>query len=226
MKSKNPNPPPQKSGEKKQAQYIRLSAALFLAALSLAAGIGMGYIFSGVAAPVQTTIREFNENTSDAQPPSPSLTEPEPSNISPEIAGRIQQLTETLKTNGANAEDWKELGNLFFDTHQFSNAITAYRNYLKRDPNNPGVWTDMGIMLRSSGQPEEALKAFEKAIAIDPAHQPSRFNKGVVLMHDLNRRQEALQAWRELIAINPNARASDGRSIRELVAAYPPEPGR
>jgi hypothetical protein len=44
-------------------------------------------------------------------------------------------------------------------------------------------------------------------VKIDPRHEISRFNKGIVLMHDLQDQKGALQAWEELVKINPIAKA-------------------
>ena len=108
-------------------------------------------------------------------------------------------------------------GNAFFDSNRFDQAITAYKKSLELDPDNANVWTDMGVMYRRNGQPEKAIEAFNKAIEIDAKHEKSRFNKGVVLMHDLGDSEGALSAWVGLTEINPFAKTPDGRTVIELV---------
>jgi len=61
------------------------------------------------------------------------------------------------------------------------------------------------------------LAAFDKAIALDPRHDNARFNKGVVLLHDLNDRAGALAAWEELVRIRPDARTPDGQLLSEVI---------
>jgi tetratricopeptide (TPR) repeat protein len=75
-------------------------------------------------------------------------------------------------------------------------------------------------MYRRSGNPNEAVKAFDEAIRIDPKHEVSRFNKGIVLMHDLKDPEGAIQAWEELLKINPLAMGPGGRTVDELVTGY------
>jgi tetratricopeptide (TPR) repeat protein len=75
-------------------------------------------------------------------------------------------------------------------------------------------------MYRRAGKPEEAIKAFDRAIAIDPKHEVSRFNKGIVLLHDLNDRGGAIEAWEKLLEINPAATAPNGQPLRELVNRF------
>lgn len=81
---------------------------------------------------------------------------------------------------------------------KFEKAISAYTKSLELHPENPDVWTDLGVMYRRSDQPVEAIKAFDKAIGIDPKHEASHLNKGIVLMHDLYDREGAIQVWEAL----------------------------
>ena len=107
--------------------------------------------------------------------------------------------------------------NHYFDTDQFEKSIQAYEQALALEPNNANVLTDMGVMYRRSDQPQKAIAAFDKAIAVDPGHEISRFNKGIVLMHDLNDREGAVKAWADLVRINPLAKTPSGIPIKEMV---------
>jgi tetratricopeptide (TPR) repeat protein len=119
--------------------------------------------------------------------------------------------------NPANVTAWTQLGNLYFDSNEYDRAIMAYKKALELNPQNADVWTDMGVMYRRKGQPAEAIKAFDKAIEINPRHEISRFNKGIVLLHDLNDQEKAIRAWEELLKINPVAMAPNGQSVDQLV---------
>lgn len=119
--------------------------------------------------------------------------------------------------NPANVTAWIQLGNIYFDTNENDRAIMAYKKALELNPQNADVWTDMGVMYRRRGQPAEAIKAFDKAIEINPRHEISRFNKGIVLLHDLNDQEKAIRAWEELLDINPVAMAPTGQSVDQLV---------
>ena len=80
-------------------------------------------------------------------------------------------------------------------------------------------------MYRRSGQPQEAIKAFDKAIEVDPKHETSRFNKGVVLMHDMNDMKGAIEAWEGLLQINPVAVAPNGQSVDQMVTSMKKQAG-
>jgi cytochrome c-type biogenesis protein CcmH/NrfG len=130
---------------------------------------------------------------------------------------QILKLEAFLKDNPDNADAWIQLGNHFFDTDRFTDAIEAYEKSLALAPGNPNVLTDMGVMHRRNKSPEKAIEAFDRAIAAQPDFETARFNKGVVLMHDLNDLPGAIKAWEELVEINPVAHAPNGQLVNTLV---------
>ncbi len=137
--------------------------------------------------------------------------------MSAETGSRILKLEQFLKENPDNVDSWTQLGNLFFDTNRFSDAIEAYQKSLALKPGNPGVLTDMGVMYRRNKNPEKAIETFDLAIAASPAFETARFNKGVVLMHDMEDLAGGLRAWEELVEVNPMAKAPNGELVSSLV---------
>lgn len=134
-----------------------------------------------------------------------------------EMQENIDALKARTAENPKDAEAWIQLGHLYFDAGLGEQSIEAYENALAIQPENANVWTDLGVMYRRSGKPEKAVAAFDRAMKIDPKHEISRFNKGIVLFHDLKDEEGALKAWESLLAINPDAQSPSGRSVRELV---------
>lgn len=134
-----------------------------------------------------------------------------------EESSRMLALEKELAANPQNATAWAQLGNIYFDTHQFQKAIDAYQKSLAINPQNADVLTDMGVMFRRNGQPQKAIESFDRAIQVDPRHEISRFNKGVVLMHDLKDDAGALKAWEGLVAMNPSAKAPNGILVKDML---------
>lgn len=128
----------------------------------------------------------------------------------------IRHLEKFLADNPQDAARWTELGNIYFDTHPLK-AIAAYERSLALRPDNPDVLTDLGIMYRATGRLDRALDCFEQAMRIHPSHEPSRFNKGFVLLFDLHRNAEAKAVWQELLRKNPRATAPDGTGMHVLI---------
>lgn len=129
----------------------------------------------------------------------------------------IIKLQAFLKENPDNPQAWVELGNAFFDLDRFGDAINAYEKALSIQPDNPHVLTDLGVMYQRNNEPEKALEVFNKAIAVQPDFETPWFNKGIVYMHDLNDIPKAIEAWEQLVKVNPTARTNGGKLVSELV---------
>ena len=140
--------------------------------------------------------------------------------ISNEVATKIFELEKKTSASPDDLEAWTELGHLYFDSNNFDKAIWAYKKSLELDPNNADVLTDLGIMYRRIGKPEEAIKCFDKAIKLNPDHEIARFNKGIVLMHDLNDVDGAVKVWEELVKLNPDAKTPSGQSVKEMLQRF------
>ncbi|NWH04379.1 tetratricopeptide repeat protein [Desulfobacter latus] len=129
----------------------------------------------------------------------------------------IRKLQGILKEHPDNAQAWVELGNAFFDLDRFEDAINAYEKSLSIQPDNPHVLTDLGVMYRRNNESEKALDAFSRAVAVDPGFESAWFNKGVVYMHDLNDIAKAIDAWEQLLKVNPTAGINGGKRVSELI---------
>ncbi len=157
--------------------------------------------------------------------PAPALPTPTPpARESVEVASQIQTLKEIVKKDPKNLPAWVELGNLYFDSDRPKEAIEAYGRYLAVKPDNPDVRTDMGIMYRKLGQFDRALEEFRKAAQIDPKHANSRYNIGIVLLHDKHDMKGAITAWEDYLKVDPNSeRAQRIRAqIEKMKTMQPP----
>jgi len=135
-------------------------------------------------------------------------------------ARMLQALTAKVRQNPDDVASWIQLGHVNFDRNAVPEAIEAYEKALSLAPNNAEVRTDLGIMYRRANRPEDAVREFDRAIAINPQLENPYFNKGIVLLHDLNDRESAIQAWEALLKINPLAMAPNGQSVDELITHY------
>ena len=122
---------------------------------------------------------------------------------SAEVQARIFQLEKTVQANPKNRAAWVDLGNQYFDSHQFQNAVEAYAQALALSPNDPNVLTDQGVMYKNLGQFDKALANFQQANKLDPKHLQSLFNMGIVYANDLNKPDEAAKAWNKVLALAP-----------------------
>ena len=160
-----------------------------------------------------------------APPGAPVPAPAPPARDSVEATSQIQTLKEIVKKDPKNLPAWVELGNVYFDTDQPKEAIDAYSRYLAVKPDNPDVRTDMGIMYRKLGQFDRALEEFRKAAQSDPKHVNSRYNIGLVLLHDKQDMGGAIKAWEEYLRVDPNSeRAQRIKAQIEKMKTMPAAP--
>jgi tetratricopeptide (TPR) repeat protein len=139
-----------------------------------------------------------------------------------EVSSKIQSLKEAVKKDPKNLSAWVELGNLYFDSGQPKEAIDAYRQYLAIKPDNSDVRTDLGIMYRALGEFDRAIEEFTRAAQSDPKHVNSRYNIGIVLLHDKGDIKGAIKAWEDYLKVDPNSeRAQRIRTQIEKMKTMP-----
>lgn len=137
--------------------------------------------------------------------------------VSEETGSKIAGLEAEVKAHPDNGVAWTNLGHAYFDSDQFAKAISAYNKSLEIHPGNADLLTDLGVMYRRNGQLNKAIEAFDRAVQANPQHEPSRFNKGVVLLNDFHDTPGAIKVWEELLAINPQATGPSGAPLTELI---------
>ena len=144
-----------------------------------------------------------------AAPPAMAPAAPLSGPSSEEVNAKIQALKDIVQKDAKNLSALVELGNLYFDTDQPKEAVEAYSKYLAIKPDNADVRTDMGIMYRKLGDSDRAIQEFKKAAQTDPTHVNSRYNIGVVLLHDKQDIKGAIKAWEDYLKADPNSERAE-----------------
>jgi len=191
--------------------YVKKQTLIVAILSCLAIGFVVGALYSSFKLAPGTSVKEQGKTM--VQKPGAD----EHSDLSMELSVKISEAQQFLKDHPDDAEAWANLGNLFYDSDQAQNAIDAYERSLSIEPGRTGVITDLGTMYRRNNQPQKAIEAFDKAIALDPSFETARFNKGVVLLHDLNDLEGCIKEWEAILQINPMAMAPNGDSVDVLV---------
>jgi tetratricopeptide (TPR) repeat protein len=168
------------------------------------------------------------QGTPPAPPPTTTTAEPAPaiappSNALGNLSAEIRELENILATDPGNYPVLVRLGNLYFDTDQYTNAIDAYSKALAIQGGDPNVLTDRGIMYRRIGDFQAALADFRAGAAADPSHLNSQINMGIVYRYDLNDVANAIQAWEGYLLRNPPPEMAEKirREIDTLKAQLP-----
>lgn len=160
-------------------------------------------------------------NLPPGHPPIDSTQNAAPQASTPEADPHFDDPAVRAEIEAANDPDTLvRIGNREFDAvpRRSALAAAAYEKALKLRPNNPDVMTDLGTVYRDMGRFNDALRMYQQAAKLDPKHANSRYNQGVVLLHDMNDVQGAVAAWEEYLRVAPNGpHAEEVRaSIAEL----------
>ena len=78
---------------------------------------------------------------------------------------------------------------------RYQEAIAAYKAILKRNPRNVDAITHLGLILAMAGHADDALEAFERALAIDGDYLEALWYKGSVLAEAKRDDAGAIVAW-------------------------------
>lgn len=191
-------------------RYVLKSTLFLVAALAFCLGGFMGFTISNMGDPGNT--RAVNS----AQAPSGNTGASQADHEAQQF-----KLEEAARKNPNEPAVWTQLGNFYFDHQEAQKAVQAYEKSLALQPEAPDVIVDAGIMYRDLKQYNKAVEYFDRAIAIDPKHQNARFNKGIVLYNDLNKKAEGVAAWKELLRIQPDTKVSGGVSLEEFIKEHP-----
>ncbi len=195
--------------------------AYVLAAICLVVGIAVGFFIRGSASPATATP---SQPTAQAAIPSgmnsgqmgPGQLQEIPQQQSAEmVAAAAKPLLDALAADPSNAEKTTRVGDLYFDSHVYDQAIKYYEASLKLSPNNPSVLTDLGTAYFYSGDSNTAIQKFQQALKVSPNFANALFNLGIVRWQGLKDPKGAIDAWEKLLQTNPNYEQKD--HVRELM---------
>ena len=178
--------------------------AYILAAVCLVLGVALGYLFRGSASPVATTAAAASSaegSAAQGQPGQPQLT-PEQQKAMADQA--VAPLLATLKSNPDDFNTLAQVANLYYDGKQYPDAVKYYQLAIKVQPTNSDVLTDLGTSLWYTGDADGAIAEFQKALKYRPDHPGTLFNLGVVRWQGKLDPKGAIEAWEQLLKLNPN----------------------
>jgi serine/threonine-protein kinase len=130
---------------------------------------------------------------------------------------------EALRVNKDYAEPHYGLGNVWREQRHYDAAIAAYKEALRCKPDFGQAQNNLGLALRDSGRPsQESMKAFRKAIALDPTLPQPHYNLGDAFQKE-GRLDEAIDAYRKAVALKgdvPDFHVSLGATLARKGRLY------
>lgn len=119
---------------------------------------------------------------------------------------QIAALQQRLTQNPSDVDAMVSLGNTYYDSRRFTEAIPWYEKAVEQIPTNTDVRTDLGTAYFYAGNNEKAKEHWYKALEQDPNKIQAHFNLGV-LYNGLTPpdTEAAAQAWETVIRIAPDS---------------------
>lgn len=86
------------------------------------------------------------------------------------MGGALPVLEEAARRWPENAEAWKNLGTALANLHRARPALEALQRAARLRPDLPGIDLGLGLAHQQAGRPPEAIEAYGRVLAADPAH--------------------------------------------------------
>ncbi len=115
------------------------------------------------------------------------------------IALRDSEIEDYEKT----VEYWFYRGVKYGDSGRHKDAIEAYKQAIKINPDNSVIHYNLGITYGELGRYKDAIEAFKQAIRIKPDYAEIHYNLGVSYFM-LSRYKDAIKAYKQAIRIEPD----------------------
>jgi cytochrome c-type biogenesis protein CcmH/NrfG len=177
--------------------------AYLLAAFCLVLGVALGYLFRGSASQAATVQASASAAGSLPQGQA-SLAKITPEQQKAMVDQAVAPLLAILKTSPNDFNAIVQLANLYYDGQQYPEAVKYYQLAVKSQPTNADLLTDLGTSIWYTGDADGAIAEFQTALKYRPDHPGTLFNLGIVRWQGKLDPKGAVQAWEQLLKLNPD----------------------
>jgi cytochrome c-type biogenesis protein CcmH/NrfG len=182
----------------------------------LIVGLVVGYLFRGSASAGMNAA----SSASSTPPPGMNPSTGQQAQVTPEQMKHMadkqaEPLRARLQTTPDDPALLAQIGNIYYDTQNYKEAIQYYDRSLKLDPKNADVRTDLGTSYYYLGDADRAIQEFQIALQKDAKHAQTMFNMGMVQWQGKGDAKGAVASWERLLKVAPDY---PGRArVEELV---------
>lgn len=181
--------------------------AYLLAVICLVAGVAIGYLVRGsesASQPSQVASAGVPVEQGGAAPVGMGTQQPTPDQMKHMAEKQAEPLLAQLKNTPNDPQLLYNLGNVYYDTGQYPDAIKYYEQSLVQNPNATDVRTDMAVAYFYTENVDKALSEIQVVLKQDPKHANALFNQGMFLWKGRMDVAGAIASWKKLLEVSPN----------------------
>lgn len=235
-------PNPASAGNQAAGQALQPRQVYTMAAICLAAGVVVGYLFLGPQtqgaprpqaaamgsgqAPTLAAMSggqaEPGANRAPQAPPGHAMGArrmPTLDEMKQMADKQAAPLLEKLKADPKNSALLMQVGAIYHSTHQFAEAAAYYRKAVEVDPKNVVLRTKLASSLYRSGDVDGALAQLKQALEDDPTDANCLFDLGLIRLQGKQDSKGALAAWQQLLKTNPQLSPERRDAVEKLMAS-------
>jgi cytochrome c-type biogenesis protein CcmH/NrfG len=190
--------------------------AYTLAVICLLVGIAGGWFIRGSQSPATAAGETASVPAPAAGSANAGAQPPTPAQMQKMADTQAGPLIEKLKADPTNVGLLENIGNIYYDAHQFPTAVDYYQRALKVEPANTNVRTDMATAYWYSGNADAAIAEFQKSLSYEPNKANTLFNLGFVEWQGKMDIDKAIATWQKLLDTNPNYEGKN--KVLEMIA--------
>ena len=127
----------------------------------------------------------------------------------------VRPLLAQLQNSPNDPDLLDKIGNVYYDNHAYTEAISYYRKYLVLRPHDADVGTDMGTAIWYSGNPDGAIQQYEVVLRNQPDYPNTLFNMGIVKWQGKHDNRAALACWTQLLKAHPDY--PDRQKVEDMI---------
>ena len=118
--------------------------------------------------------------------------------------GKLKEAEQCFRKNlFLTASSYFNLGLALHRQEKYEEALQNFLQAVELVPDDAEYWDLVGNAHLELKQLDEAQKALEKAIEIDPTYPPATYDLGVVFSRTKGRENEAMKLFKQAITLNP-----------------------
>jgi len=127
----------------------------------------------------------------------------------------VAPLLERLQQNPADEAAMVALGNAYYDSDRWEEAVPWYEKALQATPENTDVRTDLGTAYFYSGDLAKAKEQWSKVLEQDPDKVQAHYNMGLLYLHQSPADTEsAAREWETVIKLAPGTEEAESAQER------------